>query len=353
MKPAWNEILTAHLNSRKFTAFLQGVKVTLPSGETIRLKLERIYPVTVESKLFQLYPFTYCAEMSGLGFSETGYAEAAHPLLAIQKAIAEAVERCLYRALKGSRYGTKTSNGWAAHLSKKRTEKNALMELLERDATLVHSLREIPFIEVSRETFPNWIKVWERRELAFTVFNQVRILASTHGHFPTLSAVLIDRHGFGVVAHATSESIQTALVRAFAEACRLARMALSHRYEAKARFLFSNDSQVPALGPCEQAVAYAHHHPLPAWIFGEEKTWTQMRSIWKSRVRRFWNDPIHYEYISILEGPIYSGYCQSDQVQNLFFGRTIDAERRGDLNMNRLKQVKPEEEISRLPHFVA
>lgn len=153
----WIDLWRAHRRAPLFSAFLKGVDVALPTGEMIRLRIESVRPA-LDTKLFQFFAHAYIAEMRAPGFTEFGYAEATHPLIAIQKSISEAVERCLFRALKGSQYGTTTSNGWAAHVTCEKAEHAALLELLERDAVLIHALREIPFLEIKHDTLPSWLQ---------------------------------------------------------------------------------------------------------------------------------------------------------------------------------------------------
>ena len=322
------------------------------TGETMRLQITQVRPLR-QGRLYQLYPHAYLTEIRALGFSESGCGEAQHPIVAIQKSISEAVERCLFRALKGSRYGTPTSNGWAAHFSAERARSSALYELLERDAVLVHSLREIPFVEIQPETLPAWINAWAKRELEPTAFPRLRVLVSTHGHFPSVSAAFVSPEGHGVISHSNGDTIEQALMRALAETCRLGRMALSGNYRAKSADLFSPGVGIAGLGPCEQAVAYAHHQPFPSWIFGDSVPWKQVTQQWGEQICQFNANPISYEYVSVLESPIYAGYCKSKDVQNLFFGKTLDAEKRGDLNIKRLEQVRANGRLSVLPHFVA
>jgi hypothetical protein len=351
-KPKWTEILAARIHAHRFSAFIGGKDIVLHNGETLNLKIQRVLK-TPASKLYQVYPYGFITEMSGSGFTEHGCGEAAHPLIAIQKSVSEAVERCLFRHLKNSSSGTMTTNGWATHFSKAKAESAALLELLERDAALVHALREIPFLEIDHETFPKSLLSWENSEMRHTRFSRLRVLLSTAGYFPTLSVVFMDSKGLGVIAHATAQNLPDALFRALAEAARLARIALSGGFLITSKNLFSTAGEVSSLGPSEQAVAYAHHRPLPSWMFGQNVDWKTARSRWSEHIRNYQKNPISYEFISVAHEPLFSGYCKSDDVQDLFFGRTSDAERRGEINRKRLRIEKTEEALSTLPHFVA
>lgn len=347
------DALRAYRNAKKYSAFLNGVDVSLATGSRLRLQITRITPIKTAS-LYQLYPYTYVTEVTAGDFRELGCGEAHHPLLAIQKSISEAVERCLFRGLKGTPHGTATSNGWAAHVSVEKAREAALFELLERDAVLVHALREIPLLELQPDTLPGWLKEWSQRELRHTEFSRLRVLLSTQGHVPSISVAFTNSAGYGVVAHAADASIGKALSRALAETCRIGRIALSGNYRLSSADLFLTDDTVPTSGPCEQAVAYAHHRPFPQWMFDASISWADATASWSRRLSLFNANPIPFEFVPVLSAPIAAGYCVSTEVQNLFFGRTHDADRRGELNKNRLMQVKPTgEHLSVLPHFVA
>jgi hypothetical protein len=351
-KPKWTEILAARIQARRFSAFIDGVDLVLPNGRTLNLKVQRVLK-TPASKLYQVYPYGFITEMSGSRFTEYGCGEAAHPLIAIQKSISEAVERCLFRHLKNTSSGTMTTNGWATHFSRAKAESSALLELLERDAALVHALREIPFLEIDHETFPKSLLSWENSEMQHTRFSRLRVLVSTAGYLPTLSVVFMDSKGLGVIAHATAKNFPDALLRALAEAARLARMALSGGFSNNSKNLFSTADEILGLGPSEQAVVYAHHRPLPSWMFGQNIAWKTAQRRWAEHIGNYKKNPISYEFISVAHEPLFSGYCKSGDVQDLFFGRTSDAERRGEINRKRLKIEKNREALSGLPHFVA
>jgi hypothetical protein len=339
----------ALLNVSRFTPFLDGVDHILPTGEHIFMKITSITPVP--PRMFQVFNFAFFAEMSAGGITEKGYAEADTEILAIEKAISEASERVLFRVLKGSRYGTRTSSGWAAHLDPARAENAALMELLERDAALVHWFRKEAFYEIQYVSLPRRVQRWATRWLRGSPFPRLRVLMSRDGFIPTLSTALVDDRGYGVISHAAAESIETALYKALAETARLARMSLGHRYYESSRGLFVAPDSLYSFGPSEHAVAYSHHERMPAWIFGAELTASKAQRSWNQHWSRFRKAGIPYKYVPILNAPLAVGYCISPAVQALFFGKTQDALVRGDLNIARLEQT--EEDCNFLPHFVA
>jgi hypothetical protein len=340
-----------NLNSKRFTPFLRGVEVMLPSGNVLNLKITRLRKAR-ERQLFQLFRHTYFAEVSAGSICEIGCGDSDSEVLAAQKSISEAIERCLFRALKGTPMGTQTSNGWATHVSRPLAAKAALEELLERDAVLVHALKEIPFIEVEEGTFPVGLRQWVESELSMSGLSRLRVLVSTHGHVPSISVMLVNRKGYGVIAHAVGATLQIGLKRALGEACRLGRIALSgHYYESSAQ-LFSMENVVPFLGPSDQAVAYSYFKPFPSWMFGQKVRWLSLSSLWRQHCLKFKRNPIDHKYVEIMREPLSSGFCTSTQIQPLFFGRTCDADRRGELNKLRLNVLEGSQ-LSALPHFVA
>ncbi|MGK5087334.1 YcaO-like family protein [Bdellovibrionota bacterium FG-2] len=347
------DLFRSNMNSKQYTPFLVGVPVILPTGEKLVLKISPPQPMKTEG--FRFSKFYYCTEIRGGGFHEAGFGEAEFPLLAIQKSISEAVERILFRALKGTTHGTPNSNGWAAHVNKEAAKKAALYELLERDAVLVHWFSKTPFSRIQNNELPKWLPAWSDQNLKKSVFPEVRVLISHAGHAPTVSTQFLNADGHGVISHAAGDSLENALVRAFAETCRLARMAVSHRYYTTSRQLLDFETPLTTnpVGPAEQAVAYAHHFRFPAWLSDETIHWKQAKAQWNRHLRQFTKNPIRHEFNEIIASPLSAGYCTSPDVQNLFFGRTEDAKQKNILNFERLGRLKTLEAINQLPHFVA
>ncbi|MBI3557687.1 MAG: YcaO-like family protein [Deltaproteobacteria bacterium] len=161
--------------SSRFTAYEQGVLVHLPTGENVTVKIERttksLRPVGL-----RFSTFAFVTEVSAGAARGFGYGEAPTQLIALQKSIAEGVERAIYKALKGTPHGTPNSNGWAAHINRERAVESAVDELAERDAVLVHWLRKIPMKEITPATWPIRIVRWTQTELFLSPkFNQLRV----------------------------------------------------------------------------------------------------------------------------------------------------------------------------------
>jgi len=336
----------------QFSAFIHGVPLTLPTGERLHLKITRSTLIPRDA-CFSFSPYTFLTEITGGGMTESGCGESDLKLIALQKSISEAVERILFRSLKGSNFGTTTSNGWAAHFNRDQCERAAYMELLERDAALVHWLTETPFLEIDIKTAPLWIRTWAKDQLSQSEFPHLRILLSSVGHVPTISTLFQNKTGMGVVSHAASLGIEQSLTRALLETGRIAQIAVSERYRHTSGRLLSGESRVLPTGPFEQAVTYAHHHPFPDWIFGKVVSWTEAMAYWRAHARQFQAKPIRYEFHEIVRAPLSVGFCTSPDIQELFFGRTSDALRRGVINRTRLGVLNPSGNFNELPHFVA
>ena len=331
-----SEIIRSLFVSSKFRGFTRGVTVELPTGQQIALKIESIQRLP-DGLAFRFLKNVYVTTMSSGEYTELGYGEADFPLIAIQKSISEAVERVLYRVLKGSSHGTQNTSGWAAHLNRELAKKAALQELLERDAVLAHWLCEIPFQEIRLDTCPAWIQSWAQRTLTGSPYPELRILVSHCGYIPTLSAALVAPTGAGVISHAASQTLEGALSKALSETCALARNAAAGKIA----------------GAALRPAAYGYQPKLPDWIFGQKFGWGRAVRSWKGRARSFSKDCVRSEFHEIVSAPISVGYCTSPDVQNLFFGRTQDAIKSGFINLKRLNNLSRDGESKAYPHFVA
>ena len=66
----------------------------------------------------------------------------------------------------------------------------------------------------------------------------------------------------------------------------------------------------------------------------------------------FKNKSIPHQFQKIISGPLVVGFCTSEQVQSLYFGKTETAQDHGLINFRRMGLVKPGE-INLKPHCVA
>jgi hypothetical protein len=347
--------LFAIARSSRFTTYERGVPVRLPSGENVVVKIERTSK-SVRPVGLRFSTFAFMTEVSAGDARGFGFGEAPTQLIALQKSIAEGVERAIYKAVKGTDHGTTTSNGWAAHINRARALESAVDELVERDAVLVHWLGKIPMKEIAPSTWPSWLLRWTNKELALTpTFNQLRILVSSEGYRPTITTVLINSTGHAVLSHAASTSIERALPKALAETCRIAQIAMEGTHvESSARLGCDNPSSV-AITPEDHAMFYAFHEPLPTWLFGERMDWTAARASWKAAQRNFAGTvlaKLNPKFHQVADGPLVVGHATSDLIQSLYFGRTQDAQKRGFINVRRFEEVKHGREIYLMPHCV-
>lgn len=352
MKNSFYDLTRSIIKSTLFTPFISGVPVVLPTGEKILIKIKN--PQRSYKSTFLHSKYYYFTKVTGGGFNEVGHAEGDCQLITIQKSISEAVERILYRCLKGTEHGTLTSNGWATHLNRQSAKKAALAELLERDAALVHWLCKRPLLEIANEDTPQWLRLWADENLKNSEFPQLHVFMSQLGHVPTISTMLMNNQGHGVISHCADASLEKAIYRALAETCRLARMATSRRYvdSSLALTTLTEDTDT-ILGPIEHAVAFAHHLTFPEWIFGENISMRDASEKWNLHLRQYALNPITYSFKEVLTSPLSSGYCSSPDVQNLFFGKTTNAKKAKYLNVGRLKNISLSGSINLIPHFVA
>lgn len=341
------ESLKARWQASSYAETLAGAEVVLPNGAIVRPKISRLVK-SVRPLGYRFSPFSFHAEIS-LDDEEdvfSGFGEANSELLALQKALSEAVERAMIRALKRhSGVEAITTNGWSAHPSEQKSKLLACRELLERDAVLSHWLTKTPMRELEHSAIPRWVARWEDKELAQAPrWNRLRILLSTEGFAPMLTAVFQDADGFGVCSHASGTSFEDALRSALAETCRIAQVATEfaggeNRFPATASF---SDAEIRA---ADHIYNYAHFEKFPNWLFGEEvsaPTWITQNAV-----------------IPLLKWDIYRcgglfvSRCSGSDVQDLYFGRTEEAEKRGVLNAQRLQSVKKFGEMNFAPHIVA
>lgn len=344
--------VSAWYNAKKFTAYVDGCEMVLATGEKLKFRVERVEPL-VRKRGYRFYRHAFVTRMRANGITESGCGEANSKLLAIEKSIAEAVERVSYRALKGTSFGSANSNGWAAHRSSEKAKEAALLELIERDASLVHWLGRTPMLEMDPASFPGWLSDWAKDELAWSKFPTLRILVSTKGFLPTVTSVLLNRDGFGVASHAAGRSLNSAIGRSTSEACRLAHLAAENSYVLSAKKLFSPELNGQKFGPHHHAVVYAYHKEMPQWIFGERMRFREIRKYWNKAYNHANPLELDSQFDLVARGPLYVGRCQSAEVQNLFFGPTASALESGVINKRRTNMNDRSCNLNVEPHFVA
>lgn len=338
--------LAARTQSGKFVAYATGLKTHLSTGEEIFLKIERTEK-SIRPRGLRFSKHAFVTEVSAGSDVGFGYGESPTQILALQKSIAEGIERAVYRIAKGTAFGTRNSNGWAAHLNSELAAHAATEELIERDAILVHWLRQHPMQDVLPSTWPQWLRRWVNTELAISpLFNQLRVLTTTEGHLPTVTTALLDRDGYGVSSHATASTLESAVVKALTETCRIAQIAMELRHET------GIGETAPSL-ILDHIRFYAFKTRVPQWLFGKSVDWKLSTKKWEQRRRNFRADALQIKFHQVTSGPLVVGYATSGRLQGLYFGETATAIEQGFINFNRLNDVGFEGTINLQPHWVA
>ncbi len=346
------EDLQAFLQSRRFTPYLEGTAVELPDGRSLTLKVAEVQR-SVRNSGFKHARYSFITKMTGGQFIGHGFGEAESKLLAFQKSLSEATERVVLQAAAGTSYGTTTSSGWAAHTSEKAARKSAFFELLERDAVLTHWLCKRPMLEIVPESLPHAIRDWAQTELAQSPrFQRLRVLVADQGYFPAVTVLLQSTDSFGAISHASDGSLDKAVYRALSEASRIAQLVEHPELIQSSASLVEMNPPMKAILPDDHAAVYAHHLPVPEWLFGPQAEWATAARAWNDRARGLSADQLGLKFHVVAKAPLVVGYATSHLVQHLYFGRTKEAASQGWLNLERLRSVMPTGDFNPLPHFV-
>lgn len=225
---------------------------------------------------FRSHSFNIAGKINGKDILVTG--EADNKELAITKAVAEFIERCVLIEASINQPWIKTSNGWAAHTSEFEAQKNAVRELVERDAVLRHWYTRTPFRVLSLNSLPEHIQNWTESELSRSEFPELRILISHLGYGPSASAVLMNKDGYGVTGHCFKESILESVEGAIEESCRMAQHYLLKTFLCDTEKLKAGDLAKVETGA--HGVYYAHQEVLPNWVFGESIDFQSAMNLW-------------------------------------------------------------------------
>ena len=351
MRTVFSEIL-AVANSRKIVPFVEGTTVTFPNGQSVFIKVKDTFRVQ-RSPGLRFAKYSYVTEVHAGEQISFGYGEAESQLISFQKSIMEGVERAIYSISKNYSFGTMTSNGWSAHVNAKLAQRAALEELHERDSILVHWLCSEPFFEIDSATFPSWLIRWVKEELSLhPTFNRLRVLLTTKGDLPTVMTLLQNPDGRALISQSSGPTLEAGIYKALAETCRIGEISNIGRFKDSSEKLAANKESQEPFSPEDHAMVYAYHIPVPSWIFGSLKSWRECGERWKSEYRCFHSTHTQTNYQTIVDGPIVVGYSKSEKVQNLFFGRTVDAENKGLINLERLKNMRQSGALCLLPHCV-
>lgn len=264
--------------------------------------------------------------------------------IAEAKAVSELIERSALIL-----HGAETSNGWAAHPIYDVAKTNAILELVERDAVLAHWYSSTSFCEIESSSLPEEIQRWSKNELARSEFPHLRILLSTQGLGPSVTCLLVNDKGYGVVAHGSRESLSASITSAIAEACRAAHSTLRREYWNDSLKLKSR--QPDFVDPGTHAVYYAYHEAFPTWIFGPKLIWSEAQDSWSTRMQDLFSRLDEFTFTTVLRSPLYVGFAEHPKAFALHWRTTSTEEIARTEAWIRLN-LKPEA-INANPHIVS
>ncbi len=340
------EVVKSIRASQTFAEFFEGVEFSDRDGG---LHTVKITGTSRSQRLpgyrFMRYSFMATAETSG-GQVKYGYGESDAEILALQKSIAEAIERTIFSVAAELDPALTTTNGWAAHLTIAAAEKSARRELFERDAILIHWLSEIPPYRIENDTLPRGLRSWVKAELAQAPrYNQASFFLSYLGEVPAVSAFVHDAENFGFFAHASGDDPKDSIGHALAEACRLA--------DLNRKGFLESEKNASGTRPEDHALHFAKKSPPPDFFFsGKMVSYRECRKLWKTHLGLGPSiSDLRFEHYQC--GGLHIARCISSQVQNLYFGEAGAAIERGDINFSRIHQLTGVKRLCLLPHSVA
>jgi hypothetical protein len=217
-------------------------------------------------------------------------------------------------------YKSETSNGWAAHPQKDQARKNAILELVERDAGLSQWYSSTPFLELEPSQWPEDILDWSRYELERSEFPRMRILISTRGIGPSVTCLFVNSMGLGVSAHATRITLEESIRAAVAEACRPAHASIRRDHWQDTLKLKCGESN--PLSSEAHALYYAYHEPFPGWIFGQTIPWNHALALWQNRMADLSLQDSQFKFTCVLSEPLFVGFAKHPSAFPLRWGIT-------------------------------
>ncbi|OYZ24306.1 MAG: hypothetical protein B7Y39_01235 [Bdellovibrio sp. 28-41-41] len=265
---------------------------------------------------FRKYAFNIAGKLNGKSMVATG--EADNKVLAITKAVAEFIERCTLIDYAENNKKIKTSNGWAAHTEFKKSQENAIRELVERDAVLRHWYSRTPFVVLNSESLPPSIQTFILDELSKSEFPQLKILISQIGYGPSVTAVLMNSDGYGVTGNCSKESMFDAIAGAIEEACRLAQHYLlkSHLSDTKKM----NSGMKFKVDTGAHGVFYAHQKPFPEWMFGECVGLDGANQLWFKKNSDLHKVKDQFKVFEVARDPLFVCRAENEQIIELSWG---------------------------------
>ncbi len=244
----------------KYQGLVNGQTITLPNGKSLYVKLEK---ADSPKWNYKFKTHKYMTTLTGNGFTSLGCGEDNNKLIALQKSLSESFERIVFSNLKGTKHSSTSTNGWACHPKLSIAKENAMLELLERDASLVHFLKQTPFTEIT--DIPKSIRSWISKTIMKSNFTKIKILLSNEGFIPTISAVAIDKNYFGLITHSASFDINTAIEKSLTELSRIMNYQNNKAYQKLSSNLHNQTSNT-RFSPHHYAFAYRFCKQLPSWL---------------------------------------------------------------------------------------
>lgn len=292
---------------------------TLPFQLSDVVVAESVRPIGFR---FRKYSFNIAGKINGKDILVTGEADKRE--LAITKAVAEFIERCSLIETSAYQPEIKTSNGWAAHTSEIEAQENAVRELVERDAVLRHWYTRTSFAVINLNSLPEHIQQWAKTELSKSEFPELKILVSHLGHGPSVSAILMNKDGYGVTGHCSKESIIDSIEGAIEESCRMAQHYLLKTYLSDTEKLKSGERTKVETG--SHGVYYAHQEPLPSWLFGRTIDLQYGTSSWSLKNTDLKKCKSAFKLTMARANPLFVFRAQSDSMIELSWGlETFDS----------------------------
>lgn len=295
---------------------------------------------------FSEYIFNIEAEINEKKLIVCGEGNA--PEVAMTKAIGELIERAAlvnYPSTSKNR----TSNGWAAHEDIASCKSAAILELVERDAVLVHWYMAKPLLKLDLNTLPQILYRWMIDELSFSEFPQLQILISTEGIGPSVTCIFMNEKGLGVSGHSTKSTLLESIASAIAETCRAAHLAIRNEFWNDSLNLQS--SKAIKIDPGTHSVYYAYHEAFPNWLFGDLVNWQSAEQMWEERLSVLPESAFKFEIV--LTEPCVVGFAKHSNLLEVEWGSSNIGEIQKKLSNRFLLNEISIESINLKPHIVS
>jgi hypothetical protein len=343
--------LTSFLFSRSFQKIHDGVEISIPNGESFFVRTLKVDRVQLSSQ-FGMHAFV--SHVTGGGFTIEGFGEDSHEIVALQKSLAEGLERLVFYLSTGSSYETETSNGWAAHPRLKLASNNARFELLERDAVISQWLRGQPFQELAQSDIEKVLQPNLLTHAQTLTWSRPRILFAWHGFTPVALVMFQSSDKKSICSSAAGENIFSAINKAASESIRIAEFAnFQTRRNESLIYLGESRTDNRKLLPIDHGLYFAYHQAFPEEMIFSETSLASAKAQWAQCLVS------HQDFFSeisvsvVCQAPIYVVRAYSSRVQDLYFGPLLFTFNSNKLNMKRLNARNFDDLNCKYPHPVA